>query len=126
MALKVNETNAKLLAKFPWQTALIILLSAISVLFGLIIKSNMDDKKYQNERIEYLRNYIKSIEGDKAVWLNKETAKDAEEIQRQQILIDSLQKLILTRTDKSYEELKDILNIKSGKTSIKITPKKKK
>lgn len=123
MALKVNEQNAKLLAKFPWQTALIILLSAISILFGLIIKSNMDDKKYQNERIEYLRNYIAKIETDKSTWINSETEKSDLEIKRQQVLIDSLQKLILTRTDRSYEELKDLLDIKGRKATITIKPK---
>lgn len=125
MSLKVSEFNAKLLAKFPWQTALIILLSAISILFGLIIKSNLDDKRYQNERIEYLRNYIKKIEVDKSAWIQQETEKSDAEIKRQQVLIDSLQKLILTRTDKSYEELKDLLDIKGRKSTIVIKPKEK-
>lgn len=123
MALKLDASNAKLFRNFPWQYALIALLLAIVSLFGIIIKNNSDDKQYQIERIEYLRNYIKKIEGDKATWISTESQKDAFEIKRQQILIDSLQKLILTRTDKNYEELKDILDIKGRKATITIKPK---
>ncbi|WP_316797333.1 hypothetical protein [Pedobacter agri] len=123
MGIKLTPDNAKLLKNFPWQAALIILLSGISLLFGIIIKNNADDKKYQIERIEYLRNYIKASETDKATWLKEQSSKSDSEIKRQQQLIDSLQKLLLTRTDKSYQELKDILDIKSKDAIITIRPK---
>ncbi|WP_316736295.1 hypothetical protein [Pedobacter aquatilis] len=125
MSLKLNAKNVNLLSKFPWQSTLIILLSGVSLLFGIIIKNNADDKKYQIERIEYLRNYIKNIEGDRATWLSKESEKDALEIKRQQQLIDSLQKLLLTRTDKNFEELKNILDIKGRRSVITIKPKER-
>jgi len=126
MTLRPNAANAKLLSKFPWQMTLIILLSGISSLFGIIIKNNSDDKKYQIERIEYLTNYIKNSEGDKAILLKDQTLKSDVEIKRQQILIDSLQKLLLTRTDKNYQELKDILDIRGKDAIITIKPKNKK
>lgn len=125
MAIKLNADNANLFKKFPWQAALIILLGGISLLFGIIIKSNSDDKKYQIERIEYLRNYIKNSETDKATWLKEETLKSDSEIKRQQQLIDSLQKLLLIRTDKNYEELKNILDIRDKNSTITIKPKRK-
>lgn len=125
MTLKPNAANAKLLSKFPWQMTLIILLSGISLLFGIIIKNNSDDKKYQIERIEYLTNYIKNSEGDKSTLLKEQTFKSDTEIKRQQILIDSLQKLLLTRTDKNYQELKDILDIRGKDAIITIKPKNK-
>jgi len=126
MTLKPSAANAKLLSKFPWQMTLIILLSGISLLFGIIIKNNSDDKKYQIERIEYLTNYIKNSEGDKAILLKEQTFKSDVEIRRQQVLIDSLQKLLLTRTDKNYQELKDILDIRGKDAVITIKPKTKK
>jgi len=121
--IKLDEKNVKLLSKFPWQYALIALLLAICSLFGIIIKSNIDDKKLQAERIDYLRNQIKTIEGDKASWLKEQSNKSDAEIRRQQVLIDSLQRLILNRTDRSYQELKDILDIKSKDATISIKPK---
>lgn len=126
MTLRANAANAKLLSKFPWKMTLIILLSGISLLFGIIIKNNSDDKKYQIERIEYLTNYIKNSEGDKSTLLKEQTFRSDVEIKRQQILIDSLQKLLLTRTDKNYQELKDILDIRGKAAVITITPKNKK
>ena len=122
-AIKLDEKNVKLLSKFPWQYALIALLFAICSLFGIIIKSNLDDKKLQAERIDYLRNQIKTIEGDKASWLKEQSNKSDTEIRRQQILIDSLQRLILNRTDKNYQELKDILDIRGKDATISIRPK---
>ncbi|MCX2474101.1 hypothetical protein OQZ33_07145 [Pedobacter sp. MC2016-05] len=123
MAIKPDGKNLRNFKNFPWQYALIVMLSGISLLFGIIIKSNADDKKYQKERIEYLRSYIKKSENDKAVWLREQTSKDDAEIERQQILIDSLQKLLLTRTDKNFEELKNILDIKSKNATITIKPR---
>lgn len=125
MNLKPTKTNLNNLKNFPWQWALIVLLGGLSTLFLIIIKNNNDDKKYQIERIEYLRNYIKEKEGDKAIWLKEASMKSDAEIRRQQILIDSLQKLLLTRTDKSYQELKDILDIKGKDAVITIKPKNK-
>lgn len=122
-AIKLDEKNVKLLSKFPWQYALIALLLAICSLFGIIIKNNLDERKLQAERIEYLRNYIKTTETDKTTWLKEQSAKSDAEIKRQQVLIDSLQRLILNRTDKSYQELKDILDIKSKDAVISIKPK---
>jgi hypothetical protein len=125
MAIKLTAGNAKLLKNFPWQSALIILLGGITILFGIIIKINAEDKASQNQRIEQLSNQIKHTETDKTEWLKLETAKSDTEIKRQQILIDSLQKLLLTRTDKNYEELKNILDIRDKNSTITIKPKKK-
>ena len=126
MAIKLDEKNLKLFSKFPWQYALIALLIAICSLFGIIIKNNNDDKKNQDERIEYLTNHIKNSELDKATWLKEASIKSDTEIKRQQVLIDSLQKLLLTRTDKNYQELKDILDIRGKDAVITIKPKTKK
>lgn len=125
MAVKLDKENVKLLSKFPWQYIVIALLLAIITLFGLVIKSNSDDKKLQAERIEYLRNQIKTTETDKQSWLKDQTVKTDAEVKRQQILIDSLQRLLLSRTDRNYEELKDLLDIRGRKATITITPKKR-
>jgi len=42
-------------SRFPWQKAVIVLLSAISILFGIIIKSGRDDKLRETERVNNMR-----------------------------------------------------------------------
>ncbi|MDY0906561.1 hypothetical protein [Pedobacter sp. CFBP9032] len=122
-AIKLDEKNVKLLSKFPWQWVMIATILAIITLFGVVMKNHADERKMQAERIEYLRNYIKDRETDKATWLKEQSNKSDAEIKRQQVLIDSLQRLILNRTDKNYQELKDILDIRGKDATISIRPK---
>lgn len=58
MADELENQDPETWSKFPWQKAVIVLLSAISVLFGIIINSYRDRDKNHEERIEYLRLYV--------------------------------------------------------------------
>jgi hypothetical protein len=53
------EENPETWAKFPWQKAIIICLSAIVFLFGIIIKSGRDDKERETERVNNFRTLFK-------------------------------------------------------------------
>lgn len=58
MAENIENQDPETWSKFPWQKAVIVLLSAISVLFGIIINAYRERDKNHEERIEYLRVYI--------------------------------------------------------------------
>ena len=51
MAEIENEEQASTWAKFPWQKTIIVLLSAISLLFGTLIKNYSDSDASKQEQI---------------------------------------------------------------------------
>ncbi|WP_231489924.1 hypothetical protein [Pedobacter sp. Leaf170] len=56
--MSIQKEKPKDWANFPWQKAVIMLLTAVSVLFGIIIQSYREKDKSHDERINYLRLYI--------------------------------------------------------------------
>lgn len=81
-------------------------ISSIASYVAVINKSRLEDVKRD---IDYLKNQI-SVRDAMIVKERKEK--------------DSLQAVIVNRTDASYKEIKDLLDIKNKSSTITITPKR--
>jgi hypothetical protein len=81
-------------------------ISSIASYVAVINKSRLEDVK---KDIDYLKTQI-NIRDNMIVKERKEK--------------DSLQAVIVNRTDASYKEIKDLLDIKNKNSTITITPKK--
>lgn len=86
--------------------------------------------------ISSIASYVAVVQNNRVVDLKEAKAKSEEYYQKQidqkDILLtrerekkDSLQGIIVLRSDKSFEELKNILDIKNNNSTITIKPKKK-